>query len=108
MEIVKDLFRHATGLSDPVLHVLIGTGLYFFFIVLLKRPLRSWLPLAALLAVELLNEAFDAADDFGSIYGVSIRGSLFDIAITMVVPGAIVLCATAFHLARDCHVRDLR
>ncbi|WMT92793.1 hypothetical protein [Pelagibacterium sp. H642] len=108
MELVKDLFRHATGLSDPVLHVLIGMGLYLVFVALLKRPLRSWLPLAALLGVELLNEAFDAAEDFGSIYGVSIRGSLFDIAITMVLPGAIVLCATAFHHARYRHVRHLR
>lgn len=79
------------GLPDPVLHVLIGLGIYLFSIVLLRLSLSSWKPWLIVLGFQLINEVADLAMNIFDGETIRWRGGLVDTAVTMALPTLLVL-----------------
>lgn len=89
---LKDIVR-LSGLPDPVLHILLGLGIYLAAAALLRLPLRSWIPWLIVLAAQLINEAADILRDLLRGYNLPLRGGLLDTVVTMFLPSLIVLVA---------------
>lgn len=80
----------ATGLSRDLLHVFMGVGAMVLAALVLRRPLSSPLPWAALLIAELANEAYDLHREAWldrPMWPASIR----DLLVTMAIPTALLL-----------------
>ena len=93
IEVLKEAVRQSTGLPDPVLHAVIGVGVYLLAVVLLRQKLRSWIPWGIVLALQLVNEAADMVQDFREYADIEIRGTFWDTIITMCLPTIIVVFA---------------
>ena len=50
------------GLPKDALHIYVGLTVFLLAAALLRRPLRDWRPLAAVLLVALAGEAWDLID----------------------------------------------
>jgi hypothetical protein len=50
---------HLLGLPKDALHIYVGLAIFLAAAALLRRPLGSWLPIAAVLAAALVGEAWD-------------------------------------------------
>lgn len=92
-EQVKIWLSETTGLSHHDFHLLLGVLLMLAFTRLLRMPLGAWTPLAIVLALELVNEAFDFTRYYIDSYPWGPGPMLVDIALTIVPPLAIVLAA---------------
>lgn len=92
-EQVKIWLSATTGLSHHDFHLLLGVLLTLAFTRLLRMSLGAWTPLAIVLALELVNEAFDFTRYYIDGYPWSPGPMLVDIALTIVPPLAIVLAA---------------
>lgn len=82
-----------SGLTHHDFHLLLGVLLTLGFGWLLRRPLGSWLPLILVFGLELINEAFDFIRYHIDSYPWGPGPMLFDIALTMLPPLAIVMAA---------------
>jgi hypothetical protein len=49
----------ATGSTDKALHVHIGLAIFCLSSLLLRRPLRSWVPISIVALAEVANEVAD-------------------------------------------------
>ncbi len=47
------------GLPKDALHIYVGLAIFLAVAALLRRPLGSWVPIAAVVAAALLGEAWD-------------------------------------------------
>ena len=52
----------AAGLPKDALHIYVGLAVFLIAAALLRAPVRSWKPLAAVAAVALAGEAWDVID----------------------------------------------
>ena len=52
----------AAGLPKDALHVYVGLAVFLLAAALLRRPLRDWRPLAAVILAALAGEAWDLWD----------------------------------------------
>ncbi len=93
IEALKEIVRQSTGLPDPVLHALIGLGIYAFGVVLLRQSLRSWIPWLIVLGLQLINEAADMTNDWLVYSDIEVRGTFWDTVITMCLPTMIIVLA---------------
>lgn len=85
-EACKDWLSTTTGLTHHDWHVLLGLALTLAFTWALRRPLGSWLPLLLVLALELVNEAFDFTRYYVAGWPWEPGPTLVDIALTMAAP----------------------
>ena len=92
-EAVKDWLSGSTGLTRDAYHLLLGIGLTLGLTWLLRRPLGSWLPLLIVLALELVNEAFDFTRYHVAGWPWEPGPTLVDIALTIAPPLVIVVTA---------------
>lgn len=92
-EAFKNWLSDTLVLTHHDFHLLLGVGLTLGLGWVLRRPLGSWLPLGIVLALELVNEAFDFTRYYVDSYPWGPGPMLFDIAITILPPLAIVLAA---------------
>lgn len=92
-EAFKVWLSAASGLSHHDWHLLLGVLLTLGLTWLLRLPLGAWTPLVIVLALELVNEAFDFTRYRVDHYPWGPGPMLVDIALTMVPPLAIVLAA---------------
>jgi hypothetical protein len=92
----------ALGVSKDALHVHVGLGVYFVVAILLRRPLSSLVPLAAVLLTALVGEALDLRDDVRSLGYWRWQASLGDVLNTTFWPFVIWLLARV----RMLHVRE--
>ena len=92
-EAFKVWLTATTALSHHDYHLILGVLLTLGIGWLLRRPLGSWLPLGIVLALELVNEAFDFTRYYVDSYPWGPGPMLVDIAITVLPPLAIVLAA---------------
>ncbi|CAB5696742.1 Uncharacterised protein [Delftia tsuruhatensis] len=93
VQAVKLAIVAATGLSKDALHVYVGLATALAACALLRRPLGSWTPVLAVLAVAVGGELLDMRDDVASFGHWRWGASLHDVANTVFWPA--VLCALA-------------
>lgn len=88
----KDELAQFTVEKDA-LHIYAAFAVQLFAATLLRKPLSSWLPWAAVLLVELLNEAGDMLLDQTEphIRQWQIDGAIHDVINTMLLPTALML-----------------
>jgi hypothetical protein len=78
------------GLSKDALHIYVGLLIFFASAAILRKSLRSFLPLVIVLAIAMLAEAFDARDDIADLGHWRVSASIHDILNTMFWPT--ILC----------------
>ena len=85
----KSTLGEDLGVSESLLHLHAGLAIFALAALLLRRPLRSWWPLAIVLGAGLANELVDYlyAGDW------SLAASAKDIANTVFWPAVITLLA---------------
>jgi hypothetical protein len=81
------------GLSKDALHVYVGLGVFFLAHLVLRRPLRSLLPLALVLLAAIAGEALDMRDDLATLGYWRWQASLGDILNTLFWPSVVWLLA---------------
>jgi len=81
-----------TGVSQDAWHVMIGVCLQLLVAAFVRRGLASPIPWAAVLAVELANEASDLSSDLWTAVPIW-PDSAKDVAITMALPTLLFLVA---------------
>ncbi len=90
---VKLFLEHASGFSMDALHVIVGVLLQLGFAFLLRSSLARPLPLLAVLALELVNEASDFRVETWPQPGMQFGESAKDVIMTMAIPTALFLIA---------------
>ena len=75
------------------MHVLFGFLAFLAAAAILRRPVASPLPWLAVLALELLNEAFDLSAGAAEWVGPMWPGSVKDVLTTMSVPTLLLIAA---------------
>ena len=88
---IKDVIRHATGLPDEVLHVLVGLALFLLAALVLRKSLRSWWPFLVVVALQGINEISDMAGDLARYGDIQVRGTIMDTVLTLTVPLLVVV-----------------
>lgn len=81
-------------LSKDALHIHVGLLVFIAAAILLRRPLRSAIPIMLVLVVACIAETFDARDDISDLGYWRVGASMHDIVNTMFWP------AVLFALAR--------
>lgn len=78
------------GLAKDALHIYVALALFFGTALLFKWPVRSWKPLAVVIAAALIGEVWDLRDS--AVYGTSVDlwGNWRDVWNTSFWPAAIV------------------
>jgi hypothetical protein len=57
---------HGLGLPKDALHIYVGLTVFLAAAALSRRPLGSWLPIAAVVAAALAGEAWDLIDTWAA------------------------------------------
>jgi len=86
----KDWLSASVHLTHHELHVLAGLALFIVSARLLRRPLRSVLPLVPVAVLELINEGSDFARYYTSGWPWTAHETLVDIALTLMPPFLLV------------------
>ena len=90
---VKLFLEHSTGFNMGALHVIVGVLLQLLFAFLFRSSVARLLPLLAVLALELLNEASDFRVEIWPQPGMQFGESAKDVILTMFLPLVIFLMA---------------
>jgi diacylglycerol kinase len=90
---VKLFLERASGFSMDALHVIVGVLLQLAIAALFRTSVARLLPLLAVLALELVNEASDFRVEIWPQPGMQLGESAKDIILTMVLPTLIFLVA---------------
>ncbi len=81
----------ALGLSRDTLHVYAGMAVFLIVALLFRKPLRSFVPLFAVVLIAVAVEALDAIDDIRWFGHWRAGASLHDIANTLFWPAILFL-----------------
>lgn len=92
-ETFKDWLAATVHLTHWDLHVILGLGLLIGFGRVLRRPLRSFLPLLPVAVLELLNETLDFLRAYIPHWYWNAHDTAIEIALTLVPPLALILLA---------------
>ncbi|MCG2592892.1 hypothetical protein LZ009_08875 [Ramlibacter sp. XY19] len=95
VQAIKLAIVAATGLSKDALHIYVGLAVFLVAAAASRRPVASWLPWIAVLAVALLGEAVDMRDDLLSIGHWRWAASLHDVLNTVFWPTVLMVLARA-------------
>ena len=90
---IKLVIIATTGLSRDALHIYTGLITMFMAALILRRPLRSMVPLVMVLLVASLGETIDLYDDIAFRGYWRWNASLHDLLNTMFWPTLILLLA---------------
>ncbi len=90
---LKLFAEHASGFSMDALHVILGVVLQMAFAFLFRSSLARPLPLLAVLALELVNEAYDFRVERWPHPGMQTGEAVKDVLLTMLLPTVIFLVA---------------
>jgi hypothetical protein len=86
-----------TGMSESLIHVHVGLAIFVFTALLLKRQMRSWIPLCVVVVLALLNELLDYG--YGIIW--DIESSTMDFFNTILWPTVLFLLARRSRRSTD-------
>lgn len=81
------------GLAKDALHIYVGLAVFLLAAWLLRRPLRSFVPLGAVIAVALAGEAWDLLDTARAGQRLSWWRSWHDVWNTAFWPAVLFLLA---------------
>lgn len=81
------------GLPKDALHIYVGLTVFLLAAALLRAPLRSWKPLAAVALVALAGEGWDISDTWRSGQPVAWARNWHDVWNTCFWPAALFLLA---------------
>ncbi len=90
---LKLFAEHSTGISMDALHVIVGVLLQFMIAYLFRSSLARAMPVLAVLALELINEANDFRVEIWPDPGMQIGEAVKDVVLTMFIPTLIFLVA---------------
>jgi len=90
---IKLFVEHTSGVSMDALHILVGFLLFIIAAMVMRRGIGSFLPWAALLILELINEAYDLHVEIWPSLVSQIGEGAKDIILTMTLPTLVVLLA---------------
>ena len=90
---IKLFAEHSTGISMDAMHVIVGVVLQLLIAFLFKRSVARPLPLLAVLALALINEANDFRVELWPDPGMQFGEAAKDIVLTMFLPTLIFLVA---------------
>ncbi len=90
---LKLFAEHSTGVSMDALHVIAGVVLQVLVAALFKSSLARPLPLLAVLALEIVNEANDFRVEIWPDPGMQFGEAAKDIILTMLIPTLIFVIA---------------
>ena len=79
------------AVSDDALHVIAGVLFHLLFAVILRRPLSSWRPVIAVLAILIFNEAVDLWVERWPSLAQQLGESAKDVSLTMALPVLLAL-----------------
>jgi diacylglycerol kinase len=82
----KIFFEHSTSVDHDSLHLLVGALVWVLCAVISRRPLRSWLPLACVFLIILINEAVDFWVEIWPEEAMQLGEGAKDLMMTMAVP----------------------
>jgi hypothetical protein len=89
----KLFIERATSIEHGTLHLVLGFLAWLAIALVWRRALSSWKPLLALLALIIWNEFVDLRVERWPQRGSQFGDSAQDLALTMLVPTAIMLAA---------------
>ncbi len=98
----KELMRHSIGLSDALIHVNLGLGLFLVFCFLLRRNARG--PLIAfvlLFVLQTLNELLDFVLNYRQHGTASVTEMAKDYLATLFWPAILAAIWTPLKAARE-------
>lgn len=90
---IKLFAEHSTGFSMDALHVIAGVVLQLAAAAIFRSSLARPLPLLVVLALELLNEAYDLRVEKWPLPGMQYGEGAKDIVMTMLLPLLLFLVA---------------
>ncbi len=90
---IKLFVEHASGISMDALHMLVGFVIFLLAAMMFRRGIASPRPWFALLALELLNEAYDLHVERWPNIGHQLGEGFKDILLTMAIPTLLLLTA---------------
>ena len=90
---LKLFAEHSTGISMDAMHVIVGVMLQLLIARLFKSSVARPMPLLAVLALELINEANDFRVEIWPDPGMQIGEGVKDVVLTMFIPTLIFLVA---------------
>lgn len=93
LQSTKIALIEATDLSKDALHVYLGLTVMLLVVIVLKRPLRDWRPIAAVLIAALAGEIWDVIDTYGHGGTPKFDANWKDIWNTMFWPTVLFLLA---------------
>lgn len=83
----------AVGLSKDALHVYAGLLIFLGVILVFRKPMRSVVPLIAVVVAAAIAEAFDARDDIASLGHWRVGASAHDVINTVFWPAVFFIVA---------------
>ncbi|MFN7941194.1 MAG: hypothetical protein U0X73_06320 [Thermoanaerobaculia bacterium] len=90
----------ASHLSKDAIHIYLGLAVFLAGVLLLRRPLRSFVPLLPVLGLAIAMEALDRHDDLIAYGHWRVGASLHDIVNTCLWPAILVLLVRLTGLER--------
>ena len=90
---LKLFAEHSSGVSMDAIHVIVGVSLQLLIASLFKSSVARPMPLLAVLALELLNEANDFRVEIWPDPGMQFGEAVKDVVLTMFLPTLIFLVA---------------
>ena len=88
---VKSLIEAIQVVSEDALHVIAGFLVQILFAAVLRRPLSSWGPWLAVVAILLFNEAVDFWVERWPSLAIQLGESVKDLLLTLFLPSVLML-----------------
>jgi hypothetical protein len=87
---LKVFIEHASGIERSTLHVVLGVVVQFAVALLLRVPATRWAPWLTVLALELVNECSEFAEEQWPDPGMQFGEAFQDVLLTMLLPTLIL------------------
>lgn len=107
VQAIKLAIVSVLGLSKDALHVYTGLAVFLVTAVVLRKPLRSFLPLFIVIAVAVSGELLDRHDDIASLGHWRWQASLHDVLNTLFWPSVLWFLARLGILSGRPNDRDV-
>jgi len=89
----KVWLSHAVGLPKDALHIYVGLALFLLVAIVARRPLRSALPIGAVIAAALVGEIWDVVETEAAGQRIIWAASWHDLWNTAFWPAVLFLLA---------------
>jgi diacylglycerol kinase len=93
---LKTFFERSTAINHDTLHLLAGTLIWLCCAIILRRSLKSWLPLIVVLVIIMINESVDLWVEIWPEKARQFGEGAKDLLMTMSVPAALFVVLRLF------------